>query len=261
MDMMDMVGNTINIALDSFMPLPFSRMNPLDDPLKWLLDTASPSAVRPVVEYAMNTNAFGQNIYNPFYSKYGSAYGGSDNMPQLYKDFSIFLAESTNGAIDWSPSTIAFFSNNYADAVGRISHDLYGLQLTIRGQKDFDFKRDTIFFDSFLSKYSDIEQRIYTDAVKEVEDINRKLKLFEQTNPSKYAEVITEFPAAIPLIDTYNQMRSELNKLNQQANQIRKMPGLNAKERAALLKPLKELQLMHKRSIANMVEQGLQSRD
>ena len=261
MDMMDMIGNTINVALDSFMPLPFSRMNPLDDPLKWLLDTASPSAVRPVVEYAMNTNAFGQNIYNPFYSKYGSAYGGSDNMPQLYKDFSIFLAEATNGAIDWSPSTIAFFSNNYADAVGRFAHDLYGIQLTIRGQKDFDFKRDTILFDSFISKYSDIEQRIYTDAVKEVEDMNRKLKLFEQTNPSKYAEVITEFPAAIPLIDTYNQMRSELNKLNQQANQIRKMPGLNAKERAALLKPLKELQLMHKRSIANMVEQGLQSRD
>ena len=261
MDMMDMIGNTINVALDSFMPLPFSRMNPIDDPLKWLLDTASPSAVRPVVEYAMNTNAFGQNIYNPFYSKYGSAYGGSDNMPQLYKDFSIFLAEATNGSIDWSPSTIAFFSNNYADAVGRISHDLYGLQLTIRGQKDFDFKRDTILFDSFISKYSDIEQRIYTDAVKEVEDMNRKLKLFEQTNPSKYAEVITEFPAAIPLIDVYNQMRSELNKLNQQANQIRKMPGLNAKERAAMLKPLKELQLMHKKAIANMVEQGLQSRD
>ena len=261
MDMMDMVGNTINIALDSFMPLPFSRMNPIDNPLKWLLDTASPSAVRPVFEYAMNTNAFGQNIYNPFYSKYGSAYGGSDNMPQLYKDFSISLAEATNGAIDWSPSTIAFFSNNYADAVGRFAHDLYGIQLTIRGQKDFDFKRDTILFDSFISKYSDIEQRMYTDAVKEVEDMNRKIKLFEQTNPSKYAEVITEFPAAIPLIDTYNQMRSELNKLNQQANQIRKMPGLNAKERAAMLKPIKELQLMHKRSIANMVEQGLQSRD
>ena len=261
MNMMDMVGNTINVALDSFMPLPFSRMNPLDDPLKWLLDTASPSAVRPVVEYAMNTNAFGQNIYNPFYSKYGSAYGGSDNMPQLYKDFSIFLAEATNGSIDWSPSTIAFFSNNYADAVGRISHDLYGLQLTIRGQKDFDFKRDTILFDSFISKYSDIEQRMYTDTVKEVEDMNRRLKLFEQTNPIKYNEVLQEFPAVLSVIDLYNTMRSELNKLNQRANQIRKIPGLNAKERAAMLKPIKELQLMHKRTIANMVEQGLQSRD
>ena len=81
------------------------------------------------------------------------------------------MQKSTNGAIDWSPSTIAFFSNNYADAVGRFAHDLYGIQLTIRGQKDFDFKRDTILFDSFISKYSDIEQRIYTDAVKEVEDM------------------------------------------------------------------------------------------
>ena len=226
-----------------------------------MLDTASPSAIRPIIEYAMNTNAFGQNIYNPFYSKYGSAYGGSDNMPQLYKDFSIWLAESTNGEIDWSPSTLGFFANNYADAVFRVSHDLYGLQLTARGQKEFEAKRDTIFFDSFLSKTSNIEQREYSDAVKRIENENRKLMLFKDTNVEKYIEVVSENPAVIATIDQYNKMKAQLNKVNDRANQIRKMQGYSPKQKKQMLEHLKMQQLMYKRSIARMVELGLGSED
>jgi len=261
MSPIDMFGNILNVGLDSFMPFPFSRMNPLEKPVNWVLDTASPSAIRPIIEYAMNTNAFGQNIYNPFYSKYGSAYGGSDNMPQLYKDFSIWLAESTNGEIDWSPSTLGFFANNYADAVFRVSHDLYGLQLTARGQKEFEAKRDTIFFDSFLSKTSNIEQREYSDAVKRIENENRKLMLFKDTNVEKYIEVVSENPAVIATIDQYNKMKAQLNKVNDRANQIRKMQGYSPKQKKQMLEHLKMQQLMYKRSIARMVELGLGSED
>jgi hypothetical protein len=236
-------------------------MNPFEKTVNWALDTASPSAIRPIIEYAMNTNAFGQNIYNPFYSKYGSAYGGSDNMPQLYKDFSIWLAESTKGEIDWSPSTLAFFANNYGDAVFRLSHDMYGLQLTMRGQKEFDAKRDTVFFDSFLSKASDIEQREYSDAVKKIENENRRLSLFKDTNPMVYNEVIAENPAILATIEQYNKMKSALNKLNQRGNEIRKMQGLSPKQRKDLLEQIKTQQLMYKRSIARMIEMGLYSED
>ena len=257
----DMLANMWNITLDSFMPFPFSRMSIREKPINWILDTASPSAVRPIIEYAMNTNAFGQNIYNPYYSKYGSAYGGSDNMPQLYKDFSIWLAESTKGDIDWSPSTLAFFANNYGDAVFRFSHDMYGLQLTMRGQKEFDAKRDTVFFDSFLSKASDIEQREYSEAVKKIENENRRLSLFKETNPMVYNQVVAENPAIIATIEHYNKMKSKLNKLNQRGNEIRKMQGLSPKQKRDLLEHIKSQQLMYKRSIAHMVEAGLYSED
>lgn len=260
--MQEMLANTLNITLDSFMPLPFSRMSPIENPTAWIIDTAMPSVARPTVEYAMNTNAFGQNIYNPLQTrKYGAAYGGSDNVADLYKDISIFLAEATDGGIDWSPNTIAFFANNYGDAVGRVAHDLYGIQLFLRGNKDFDAKRDLIFFDSFLSKYSNIEQRQYSDTVKKVDELNRKLTLFKDTNPVKYLELLSKYPAGPAVIDQYNKMKADLDELNKQANQIRKMPGLTAKERADRLAPIKELQLLYKRSISAQIDIGLQSSD
>lgn len=260
--MQEMLANTLNITLDSFMPLPFSRMSPIENPTAWIIDTAMPSIARPTVEYAMNTNAFGQNIYNPLQTrKYGAAYGGSDNVADLYKDISIFLAEATDGEIDWSPNTIAFFANNYGDAIGRVAHDLYGIQLFLRGNKDFDAKRDLIFFDSFLSKYSNIEQRQYSDTVKKVDELNRKLTLFKDANPVKYLELLSKYPAGPAVIDQYNKMKADLDELNKQANQIRKTPGLTAKQRAERLAPIKELQLLYKRSISAQIDIGLQSGD
>ena len=260
--MQEMIANMLNISLDSFMPLPFSRMSPIENPMAWIIDTAMPSVGRPAVEYAMNMNAFGQNIYNPLQTrKYGAAYGGSDNVADLYKDISIFLAEATDGGIDWSPNTLAFFANNYGDAVGRVAHDLYGIQLFLRGNKDFDAKRDLIFFDSFLSKYSDIEQRQYSDAVQKIDELNRQLELFQDTNPVKYTEILSKYPAGPALIKQYNKMKADLDELNKQANQIRKMPGLTAKQKSDRLQPIKELQLLYKRTIAAQVELGLESGD
>jgi len=258
----DTFANMLNITLDSFMPLPFSRMSIIEHPTKWFIDTIMPSIARPTIEYAMNTNAFGQNIYNPVQNrKYGAAYGGSDNVADLYKDISIFLAEATNGSIDWSPNTISFFANNYFDAVGRFAHDMYGLQLTLKGNKDFDAKRDLVLFDSFLSKYSTQAQRDYSEAVQEIDELNRKLTLFKDTNIRKYTEVLSEYPAGPVVIKQFNKMKADLDKLNKQANDIRRMPGLTAKERANLLEPVKNLQLMYKASIARMVELGLESDD
>ena len=56
-------------------------------------------------------------------------------------------------------------------------------------------------------------------------------------------------------------MKADLDELNKQANQIRKMPGLTAKQRADRLQPIKELQLLYKRTIAAQVELGLESGD
>ena len=260
--MSEMIANISNITLDSFMPLPFSRMSPIEHPFQWALDTAMPSVAKPIFEYTMNMNAFGQNIYNPLQTrKYGSAYGGSDNVAELYKDISIGLAEMSNGAIDWSPNVIAFFANNYGDAVGRVAHDLYGLGLTLKGDKQFDPKRDTVFFDSFISKYSNIEQREYADAVRKVDELNRKINLFKETNPIKYSEILSQFPAGPIVIKDYNTLKADLDELNEQAKTIRKMPGLTAKERKLRLDPIKDQILMYKRTIANMVELGLASGD
>ena len=124
-----------------------------------------------------------------------------------------------------------------------------------------DAKRDLIFFDSFLSKYSNIEQRQYSDTVKKVDELNRKLTLFKDTNPVKYLELLSKYPAGPAVITQYNKMKADLDELNKQANQIRRMPGLTAKQRADRLAPIKELQLLYKRSISAQIDIGLQSGD
>ena len=258
----DTLGNMYNIMLDSFMPLPFSRMSPFEHPLGWVLDTAFPSITRPAIEYAINLNAFGQNIYSPLQTrKYGGAFGGSDDIPELYKDTSRFLAEISGGYINWGPNTISFFANNYGDAIARVAHDLYGISLFLRGQKEFDFKRDTIFFDSFISKYSRIEQRDYSKQVERLKALETKIDLFKDANPIEYNKVLSKYPSVPVLIDAYNEQKADLDKLNNQAATIRRMPGLSQKERQARLQGIKELQLLYKKNIAAMIEVGLEQYD
>ena len=50
----DAIGNTIPTFLDSFMPLPVSRISPVENFPAFVIDSALPSAARPFVEYMMN---------------------------------------------------------------------------------------------------------------------------------------------------------------------------------------------------------------
>jgi hypothetical protein len=130
----EVIGNMIEILMDSYLPLPISRINPLESPghaTAFLTDSFVPSVARPLFEYAMNMNAFGQQIYNTRRSRVGDAYTGGDNIPDMYKDGAILLSEMTDGALSWSPNTMYFFANNLADGWTRIMQNTYGLGLTL----------------------------------------------------------------------------------------------------------------------------------
>ena len=102
----------LQIALDSFVPIPVSRMSPAEEPLEFLLDTISPSLARPLLEFALNKNGLGQNIYSESNRRMGDAFVSGDNIPEVYKDVARWLFKSTDGIIDWSPNSIYFFSNS-----------------------------------------------------------------------------------------------------------------------------------------------------
>jgi hypothetical protein len=255
------MANMLEITLDSFAPIPVSRIDPTEDirsGATWFVDSISPTALRPIIEFAMNTNAFGSPITNLMYSRrYGSAYQSMGNTPQLFKDTAINIAEATDGAIVPNPDVLYFFANNYLDAVFTTAQNLYSLNLTVQGKKDFEAKFDTVLFGSFFSKYSKIDQRAYSRATKKIQQLESRLKLFEDTNPQKYFEVLQKYPMGPTTVDMYNDMKGQLNKLNQQANVIRKQPGLTPKERKSLLEPIENLQLILKRQIAAAVDMAL----
>ena len=254
----NIIGNIVNIALDSFAPLPISRMDPTENAPMWFFDSIVPSSVRPVFEYVVNKNAFGSPIYTQqARARYGTVNQGKDNTPDMYKDLALSVANATGGEFTIDPNVLYFFSNNYIDGFATTAQNLYSLSLSLRGQKEFELKSDTILFGSFISKYSELDQRAYNRARNQIEQLDRKMNLFEKTDIDKYYDMVAKYPTAEGIIEQYNLMNAELSKLNQEATIIRNMANISRKERKFLLDDIKEQQLIYKRQIAHMIDMEL----
>ena len=250
---LDAVGNIANIALDSFAPLPVSRMSPVDNPQAWLIDSVMPSLLRPFVEHTMNVNGLGQHIYNS-QSRMGDAFTGGDNVPDLYKDAAAYLATISEGDIDWSPNTLYFFANSYLDGASRIAHNGYGVGLTLAGQKEFDIKHDIPLIDSFISNRSTLATREFVDTKADVLNIERKVNMFK-SNPELYIDYITNNPGDEAIVDLFNkETASSLKDLQSMAKGIRIDRDLSPKEKSEMLRENKQLQDMVKANITSNVE-------
>jgi hypothetical protein len=119
------------------------------------MDSATPSAFRPFMEYVMNVDSLGREIYNNRQSRAGNAYTGGDNIPEGYKSASRMLFDITQGGIDVSPNSLYFFASNYVDGVARLGNGAYNLGLAATGEKAFNPKTDTILFDRVFNPETD----------------------------------------------------------------------------------------------------------
>jgi len=251
------LGNMAEITLDSFLPLPISRMSPVDNPMQFIFTSFMPTLLRPPLEYTLNLNTFGQPIYRgSIYgsSRFGDAYAGGDSVAQLYKNISINMAELTDGAVDVSPNTVGFWLNAYLDGGARLASNLTGLGYTLMGEKDFEVKYDTQLFNSFFSRVSDIDARAYARTKKEVDKIRARLNLFKGVNQPEFINYVKNNPTAIATVTSFDKMNAQLNKLNAQANIVRRTPGLSPKERRERLDIIKQYQLMLKKGISAQIE-------
>ena len=247
----DTFNNVKDVGMDSFLPLPVSRINMWDNPAAWAMDSATPSLFRPFFEYAMNMDGLGREIYNNRQTRSGDAYTGGDNIPELYKEAAKLLANSTNGAVDWSPNTMYFFANNYADGLTRLIHNSYNIGMVGTGQKEFNPKTDTLAFDSFFGAKSNFDAREFSKIENQIKDKERKLNMFKN-DPERYADYVSENPLDQTLVDVYNKgVNGDLKKSRELANQYRAMPGLTPKERKELLDNIKEQQNLIKRNLIN----------
>jgi hypothetical protein len=202
------LANSVSITLDSFIPIPVARFNPADNPAAWLVDSAVPSALRPAVEYVMNVDTFGKQIYNARSSRFGDAYSGGEYVPESYKKVTRFLAEISGGEINWQPQTVAFFMNNYADGFMRVATNMHGLSMTIANNKDFDAKRDLTLFDSFIGKRSSVDSREFAEVSKKIEKMRDTLNMFKNRpdGAEAYLNYIEKNPEAVILVNYYNNV-------------------------------------------------------
>ena len=247
-------SNTLSVMMDSFLPLPVSRINMFDNFPAWLMDSALPSAARPLFEWQMNIDALGREIYNNRQTRVGDAYTGGDNIPELYKSAARTLADVTNGAVDWSPNTLYFFANNYADGPMRLAQTGMNMALLASGEKAFNPKTDTILFDSFFGSASNYDAKQFSSIEKQIKDMERKLKMFE-SNPEQFAKYVEANPMDEYLVKMYNEgVNGRLKEYREEANAVRKMPDLSPKDRNDALKNIVQMQNFEKRHMIDAFE-------
>ena len=228
----DYAGNMVEIGMDSFLPIPTSRINPFENFGAWLIDSATPSAARPLVEFVLNVDAMGNPIYNSRSGKYADAFSGSTRPSELHRKVTETIFNITDGEVSVSPDTVAFVLNNYADAPNHIADNSYNLFLTATGDKEFDAKKDTMLLRSFIGRNSNYDARQFSEAEKDVKKLAQQLKTFEDLGtPEQVDKFFRKNPNADILVEIYNKGNGSLNKLRNERKQIMLDRSLTPKQR------------------------------
>jgi hypothetical protein len=242
----------LQVSLDSFVPIPVSRMPPADNPLAFAVDSVAPSTVRPVIEFLINKNGLGQDIYNSASGRrMGDAFLGGDKIPEMYKNAAAAMWDATNGVIDISPNTMYFLSNSYVDGPSRVFEGVFGITDTVTGRKEFTAKTDLPLIGSFFGAEANVDSREFASIKKEIELKAGRVKA-AKLEPARYVRYTEANPFDELLVDVYNKDIVELNNLNKEANEIRLDHNMTPKEKQELIKVLNLQQNIIKR---NLIEQ------
>lgn len=239
-------GNIVTTGMDSFLPLPVSRISPIDNLPAFAMDSVTPSMFRPFFEYVMNLDGLGREIYNNRQSKYGDAYTGGDNIPEIYKQAARALFDATNGAADISPNTMYFFASSYADGMAKMASSATNLGLSVSGQKEFDLKNDVAFVSSFVGAKSNIDAREFSSIEDQIKGLDKRINSLKD-RPEQLKQFMEANPAAYNAVQFYNsQINGALKNIRTQQNVVRASKELTIMERKEELERLKLLSNMVK---------------
>jgi GH24 family phage-related lysozyme (muramidase) len=263
----DAAANILTLGLDSYLPLPVARFNPIEHPTAWAITSSVPSFMRPAVEYAFNVDGLGRQIYRDRQNRYGDAYTGSDNVPEIYREAAIMLSDATNGEVDWSPGEINFFANSYLDGISRILHGTRGVTLAMAGEKEIDAKKDLLFVDGFLGTKSSVDAKKFQEVKEKMEKMDSMLKKFKSVAEStgdttQLQRYLEREPMSPYLAQLYNKsVNGQLRKVREQLNAVEggKVRGpngekLTVQERKDTVKQLKFYRDFLMKSITEQVE-------
>jgi hypothetical protein len=228
----DGFNNILEIGMDSFLPLPQSRINKFDNFPAWLMDSATPSILRPFFEFQMNMDGLGRKIYSDRRSGTVDAYAAGNNIPELWKDAARILYRITDGAVNITPNTLYFFANNYADGITRLAQDGHGFATWATGQKEFNPRTDTIVFDSFFGAPSNYDSRQFSALESQAEEMSQIISTLPTADPEMFERLVEAKPEMLAIVKDYNKtVGGSLKNLRELAKKINRMPDLSYKDR------------------------------
>jgi hypothetical protein len=214
------IPNMISISLDSYMPIPFERIDPVENPAAFIAGSIVPSMARPFVEYAMNVDSLGREIYNDRQSRYGDAFTGGRNTPQLWKDAARMIFKVTNGERDPSPDTLMFWANNYMDGASRIAQSLYGLGLSLKDEKDISVKDDFAPLSAFIGRASNYDGEKFAKLESDMQERSQRIKALERDQDA-FKEYMERRPDDYMAVEDFMRNKNGwLKQLRSYRNQI-----------------------------------------
>ena len=205
----DTIWNIINPLRESFFPVPTASFNPMTDTstaLKFVVDSATPSAFRPLVEAAMNIDTFGREVFNSHVSKYGDVYSAGESVPGIYKDITHYILDHTGLQVD--PQTVQFVLSNYADGAARFAQNIHSDLSAATGVADWDPKRSmlTMPFSNFIGKTTSVDAKEFSEAEREVQKMRNIVDMYQSTGHIEQLQSYMEgHPEAPALIQLYNR--------------------------------------------------------
>lgn len=250
----DALSNIATIGLDSFVPIPFSRISPLDNFPAFAIDSFTPSIARPFVEYVMNLDGLGREIYNNRQSRFGDAYTGGDNIPEIYKKAARSLFDMTTGDVDISPNSLYFFASNYLDGWAKMLSTGFNVGALVMSDKQFDAKNDTLLLSSFVGGKSNVDAREFSKAENTIKGYERQINSLKD-KPELLDRFMEKNGYKYELVRAYNhEINGPLRKVREAANIVRADPNLSMGERKAQLEEIVKIQNTIKRQILDMFQ-------
>jgi len=250
----DVMANSVPILMDSFLPIPISKGSIKDNPLEFFVDSLMPAPVRPLVEFTMNYNSLGQEIYNNRQGPNGSVYTGGDNVPKLFKDASAFMFE--NFGARFGPNEMYFFASAYVDALSKAGVAGWNL-FTIGTEGDRSamerLKQDSLLFSGFVGTRSDYDARTWNKIEKDLKARSDMLSELEKANITAYYEYLADNPLDEFLAVQYKKdAGGELKKLRSEGNEIRTNTDYDYATKRALLEMNRAEQTLLKKQLVDM---------
>jgi hypothetical protein len=232
----DFLSNTMQITAESYLPIQPVKFNPLDptEGAKSVPQNLAiavmfpliPSLPRSGLEFLVNVNTLGQQIYRDQSNKYGDAYVDVERIPELYNDVAKVVERMSDGKIDYSPELYHYLVSNFAMGLGNLLADSYSLALTLMGDKEFDPRRDTVFFSGFFARRPSPDAKKYELVKYEIEDMERELKKLDSlaaADPTNVRNIKfrDKYPGIDGLIDVYRDSKVQIDNLREESNRIR----------------------------------------
>jgi hypothetical protein len=250
----EVLANMVPIMMDSFLPLPVSRGSIIEKPSEFIIDSVAPAPLKPLVEFAMNYNSLGQEIYNNRQGPNGSVYTGADNVPKMFKDLSIALFKATG--FEFGPNEMYFFASAYIDALakaGAAGWNMFTIGAGSERSTTERLKQDSLILSGFIGTRSDYDARMWNKIEKDLEKRKARLKELEESDVEMYYKHLADNPLDEFLVEQYKgDANGELKDLRGEATSIRRNTDYDYDTKRDLLEANRIQQSMLKMQLVDM---------